>query len=264
MTKYRAAFHLGIGVSMEHRVDFFMNLLSTVFPVIIQVFLWSALYSEGGTMYGYTFGQMMVYVFIAGAVSKFVNTNVEVAVNQDIHSGALSKYLVMPVSYLGFRLSYAMGEKLFAMLIMTMLTGGIILGLNAAGLYDGSGISLLLFVPALILGLILNFFLFTCISYSAFWITEAGRIFHTVNVTVMVFSGGVFPVDIFGTAVKRSLDYMPFIYTIGFPIRTATGNLSVNEIFSGMLIQCFWIAVLAMLSRAVWAAGSRKFSAVGG
>jgi len=74
----------------------------------------------------------------------------------------------------------------------------------------------------------------------------------------------VFPVDIFGPAVKGALDYMPFIYTIGFPIRTATGNLAVSDILNGMLIQCFWILVLAALSRVVWSAGSRKFSAAGG
>ena len=260
---------MGVGVSMEHRVDFFMNILSTVFPIIIQVFLWSALYGEnrsnnGNSMYGFTFGQMMVYVFLAGAISKFVNTGVEMKVNDDIHSGALAKYLVMPVSYLGFRLACAMGEKLFAMLVMLILTCAVIGGFSIAGMYRVNAAVLLLFVPALFLGLMLNFFLFTLISYSAFWITEARRLFHTVVVVVMVFSGGVFPVDIFGTTAKKVLDYLPFTYTIGFPIRVASGSLSILNILTGLLIQFFWIFVLILASRIVWNIGNKKFSAVGG
>jgi len=264
MRKYRESFLIGLGVSMEHRTDFFMNLLSTAFPVIIQVFLWSALYQEGGTMYGFTFGQMMVYVFIAGAVSKFVNTGVESQVNADIRSGMLGAYLVRPVSYLGFRFAYALGNKLFAMLIMAMLTSGVMLGLNITGLYSFNAAATILFLPALLLGLFLNFFLFTLISFCAFWITEAGRLFHSVSIIVMVISGGVFPVDIFGQAAKRVLNYMPFTYTIGFPIRVATGNMPVGDMLMGLLYQAVWIMLLAVLSRLIWAMGIKKFSAVGG
>jgi ABC-2 type transport system permease protein len=207
---------------------------------------------------------MMVYVFIAGAVSKFVNTGVEGRVNDDIHTGALAKYLTMPASYLGFRLACSLGEKLFAMVVLLLLTGGVIAGFYLAGLYTVNIVSMLLFIPAIFLGLVLNFFLFILISFSAFWITEAGRLFHSVSVIVMVISGGVFPVDIFGPGIKRSLEYLPFTYTIGFPIRAATGNLSTGAIGIGLLTQVFWILVVAILGRVVWAAGNKKFTAVGG
>jgi ABC-2 type transport system permease protein len=65
----------------------------------------------------------------------------------------------------------------------------------------------------------------------------------------VVFSGGVFPVDIFGPVVKGALDYLPFIYTIGFPISVATGNLLPGAILSGLFTQCFWILTLYALSR---------------
>jgi len=249
---------------MEHRVDFFMGILSTVFPIIIQVFLWTALYREGGTMYGFSFGQMMVYVFIAGAVSKFVNTGVQGQVNQDIHSGALGSYLVKPASYLGFRLANALGGKVFSMVVMALLTFGVIAGFSAAGMYTADAKSLLLFIPVLLFGLLLNFFMFMLISLSSFWITEAGRLFYSAQVVVMVISGGVFPVDIFGPAIKKSLVYLPFTYTIGFPVQVAAGNLPTGEMLAGLLAQLFWIALLAVLSRLVWSAGCKKFSAVGG
>ena len=100
---------------MEFRFDFFMNLLSTVFPIIMQVFIWVSVYSGSGgdAMYGYTFPQMIMYVVVAGAVSKFTNTGVEYMVNEDIHGGGIAKYLVRPVNYIGFRLCDIVGNNDF-------------------------------------------------------------------------------------------------------------------------------------------------------
>ncbi len=120
MGKYKTAFLVGISNSMEFRFDFFMNLLSTVFPIIMQVFIWVSVYSGSGgdAMYGYTFPQMIMYVVVAGAVSKFTNTGVEYMVNEDIHSGGIAKYLVRPVNYIGFRLCDIVGNKFASMVTM--------------------------------------------------------------------------------------------------------------------------------------------------
>ena len=103
-----------------------MNLLSTVFPIIMQVFIWVSVYSGSGgdAMYGYTFPQMIMYVVVAGAVSKFTNTGVEYMVNEDIHSGGIAKYLVRPVNYIGFRLCDIVGNKFASMVTMIFLTLG--------------------------------------------------------------------------------------------------------------------------------------------
>ena len=124
MRKYRTAFWVGVSNSMEYRFDFFMSLLSTVFPIVMQVFIWLSMYSESGgeKLYGYTFPQMLLYVVVAGAVSKFTATGVEYAVNEDIHSGGIAKYLVKPVNYIGFRLCDALGNRFSAMVTMIALT----------------------------------------------------------------------------------------------------------------------------------------------
>jgi ABC-type uncharacterized transport system permease subunit len=57
--------------------------------------------------------------------------------------------------------------------------------------------------------------------------------------------------DFWGQTVKRGLDYLPFTYTIGFPIRAATGNMPVNAVLSEILTQYVWILILAALSRLV-------------
>jgi ABC-2 type transport system permease protein len=264
--KYRMSFWTGLSVSMEYRFDFFMNILSTIFPIIIQVFLWSAIYgrSNENSMYGYSFAQMLIYTCMAGVVSKFVATQVEEKVNEDIHTGGLNKFLVMPVSYILFRLIYAIGEKVFSMAVILGLANIVLLFFHFGGIYAINPIQIAGFIPALILGMILNFLLFILISLSAFWLTEVGSFFHAIGVIIMVISGGVFPVEIFGSGFVQIIQYLPFLYTTGFPIRVITGSASGEQIIIGMCVQVGWSLLLWIAVGMVWNRGINRYSSVGG
>lgn len=266
MRKYKTAFMVGMIHSMEYRFDFFMNLLSTAFPIIMQVFIWIAMYqgNPDQALYGYTFPQMMMYVVIAGAVSKFTSTGVEYTVNDDIHSGGIAKYLVRPVNYIGFRLCDVIGNKFSAMLTMILLTFGAMGILFFAVDYTITPVSLALFFPALILAAVLNFFLFFCLSMLAFWLTEIGNFFHAVSVVIMVMSGGVFPVSVFGSTYEKIAQYIPLTYTINYPIQILSGSVSSEAAYRVLTIQLVWIVILAVLAKITWALGLRKYVAVGG
>ena len=266
MRKYRTAFWVGVSNSMEYRFDFFMGLLGTVFPIVMQVFIWLSMYSESGgkKLYGYTFPQMLLYVVVAGAVSKFTATGVEYAVNEDIHSGGIAKYLVKPVNYIGFRLCDALGNRFSAMVTMAALTAAAVGVLFFAVDFRVSFVSVLLFFPALILAAILNFFLFFCISMLAFWLTEIGNFFHAMSVVIMVMSGGVFPVSVFGSAYEAIAAYLPLAYTINEPIRILAGAVPAAEAVRVIAAQLIWILLLSALSRILWIRGLKKYVAVGG
>ena len=92
---YLYSFIMGLEHSLEYRFDFFISILTTIFPILIQVYLWLAIYNESNnSFFGYDFAQMMVYVAVAGMVSKFVASGLEGAINNDIHSGMLASYLI--------------------------------------------------------------------------------------------------------------------------------------------------------------------------
>ncbi|MDO4291957.1 MAG: ABC-2 family transporter protein [Eubacteriales bacterium] len=266
MNKYKTAFLVGVSNSMEFRFDFFMNLLSTVFPIIMQVFIWISMYGGNGgdAMYGYTFPQMILYVVVAGAVSKFTNTGVEYLVNEDIHSGGIAKYLVRPVNYIGFRLCDTIGNKLASMITMVILTLLALLVLFFAVDFVVVPAAVLLFFPSLILAAVLNFFLFFCLSTMAFWLTEIGNFFHAMSVVIMVMSGGVFPVSVFGHTYERISRFIPLSYTINYPIQILSGVVSTGEAVEVLGIQLVWIFLLAALARLGWHRGLQKYVAVGG
>ena len=266
MEKYKKAFLLGISNSMEFRFDFFMNLLSTIFPIIMQVFIWISMYSgnHGDMLYGYTFPQMIMYVVVAGAVSKFTSTGVEYAVNEDIHSGGISKYLVRPVNYIGYRLCDAVGNKFSSMITMVFLTIMAVVVLIFAVGFKVTPAAVFVFFVALFFAAVLNFFLFFCLSMLAFWLTEIGNFFHAMSVVIMVMSGGVFPVSVFGRTYETIARYIPLTYTINYPIQILAGTVSPREAVGVLIIQLVWILLLALLARFTWNVGLKKYVAVGG
>ena len=105
MNPYRCTFQMGMEKALEYRVNFVLSLLSAVFPIVIQTFLWNYLYgnSDAAAMTGYSYSQIMVYTLLASMVSHLVYTGFEYQVNEDIKNGGLNKYLVKPVNYRSYQ-----------------------------------------------------------------------------------------------------------------------------------------------------------------
>lgn len=265
--KYLYAFSTALQSTMEYRADFMLGMIGAAFPILIQVFLWTAIYggNAGAVFYNRSYGQMIAYTVIASVLNRMIRTGFEYEVNNDIKNGDLSKYIVRPIQYLPYRLSCFLGQKTghlaaslsllaLALVILTLLFGGGVVGLNGV----------LAFVPALVLAFLLNFMIFFCVSMWAFWMNEIGFFFEAVRIVFIVLSGGIFPLDIFGESMGRVLKLLPFSYTINFPVDVLSGVKTGMQVIEGFGMQLFWIAVLLGLSLALWRTGSRKFLAAGG
>ena len=96
MKLYRCVYQMGVETALEYRANMVLTLLSTIFPIIIQTFLWNYLYGNGdaGAMTGYSYTEIIVYTLLAGLVSKLVITGFEYQINEDIKDGGLNKYLI--------------------------------------------------------------------------------------------------------------------------------------------------------------------------
>ncbi len=90
--KYAAGFFMGLKEEIQYRADYLTNLISVVFPLMIQLSLWTILFSgkpEETVIMGYTFPQMMLYSVTATMSARFLATEVHSSVAQDIRDGAL-------------------------------------------------------------------------------------------------------------------------------------------------------------------------------
>ena len=267
MRKYLYSLGLGLKESMAYRADFWLGLSSAVFPIVIQIFMWQALYggADGGTLFNRSHAQMMAYSVSASIFWRLLRTGFEYEINQDIKNGGLGKYVIRPIEYLPYRLSCFLGQKFSTLLSGLALMA---LALTGVGLYFNTApVSLqgaLLFIPVLIGALVLNFLIFFCVGMWAFWLSEIGFMFEAVRIVIVVLSGGIFPLDIFGSAVCGVLKLLPFNYAVGFPVDVLTGALTGTAVLTGAVSQIVWIGLMLLFSRFLWNLGSRKYLAAGG
>lgn len=266
LRKYAKAFELGFETALEYRANFLISLISAAYPIIIQTFLWSAIYgaSSGDTMYGYTFRQMMAYTFLAGLVGRIVRTGFEYEIMDDVKNGRYSKFLVQPLGYFPYRLASFFGNKLPNMSIILAILVVILFALNYFWGFALEPARILAFLATLALALALNFLIFYCFSAVSFWIIEIGFLFEGIRIVTVLLSGGIFPLEVFGETFMRINDLLPFKYTVSYPVNILNGKIPPDQILQGMLVQVAWIALTWFLAHVLWRAGGRRYVAVGG
>lgn len=266
LKKYSATFIISMQSTMEYRMDFLLSLVSGFFAIIIQYFLWTAIFSSSTSaeVFGYHYNQMIVYIILAGILSKVMATGFEWEISADIKNGGLSRFLVQPIKYLPYRMMKFFGQKLMQLLMVSIISVIFFcaIGMNTETVFDAKLIILLL--PAVILSLLMNCLLFYCFSSLAFWITEVWAVFVGLGVVSNILSGGIFPLDVFGSKIQAVFNFLPFQYIIYFPLNILCGKLSTSDIRYGIMIQCIWVFVLSVLSKLLWKMGMKKYIAVGG
>lgn len=264
--KYIITFKLATQNAMQYRANFFLSILSSLFPMVMSLFLWTAIFHNTSevTVYGYNYVQMIAYTIMAGVVSNLVSAGFAPTMSNDIKSGGLSKFLTIPIGYLRYRLFNFLGEKTVHLVISFIL---IVITLWVCNTYFAFHISLvriLMFIFVLLLAITINFLIFYSIGITAFWVVQTSYLFWAVKELIRVASGGVFPLEIFGSTVVTISNYLPFKYTIYYPINVLNGKLAMPEIFQGIVIQCVWTVIIAIIANVLWKKGMKDYVAVGG
>ena len=266
LLKYYRTFQMGLKNSMEYRANFIISIISVIFPVTIQYFLWTAVFkaSSENVVYGYNYHQMIAYAISSAIIAKFVAGGFEWDVADDVKNGGLSKFIVRPVGYIKYRISSFLGTKSVQALIMLAIMGGIYAIMTEVFNFHLTAGRACVFLVTLLMSLILNFTIIFSISMLAFWINEVWGIFVIFNLLNAVVCGGVFPLDIFGKSILKLFDYLPFKYVIYYPVNILTGKTEVSMAGHIISLQLFWIGIMLIVVNLLWKIGMKKYIAAGG
>lgn len=266
MRKYITCFEMGIQKAIEYRVDFLLGYFSAIFPIIIQVSMWTAIYqsTNKGILYGYSYRQMILYTFFVGVVSKFLSTGFEYEMNEDIKNGGLNKYIVKPINYCLYRNFCFLGERFSISVAFVCVLLVLSLIFKSMGYFQIGIMKIICFICALLLSLVLNFFLYFCIGISGLWFSEISRVYPAIGIILTVISGGIFPLDILGESINTVIFFLPFRYMLQFPVDIITGKELNYSIIVPFLVQIFWVIAIGGYAQILWKRGLRKYIAVGG
>lgn len=264
--KYLRIFTMGIQSGIEYRGDFILSIFSGFFVMIIQCCLWTAIFqsSETKVIYGYNYAQMISYLLITTVVSKIVATGFEWEIADDIKNGGLNKFIAQPINYFHYRIFAFLGRKVSQVVALIIFSSLILLGCSIFLDFDMNffriGFSLIFIVFALII----NFLIYYILSTLAFVISEVWGIYMLASQSILFFSGGIFPLDVFSKEINTVFSYLPFQYIIYFPVNIINGRFSMDYIVKGAIVEIIWILILYVISNIMWRVNMKKYIAIGG
>jgi len=267
IAKYAALFRVGVQSSLAYRFDAFLMVISIGVSVLLQLVLWRAVFSQSSQtlVYGFSFQQMVTYTLLCNVIPKITRASFEYEMAEDVKMGGIGRFLVAPISYFGYLFFAFLGANAvnltLALVVILVASRLIPFGSVSAGAHSAH---LLAFTGALGVALILNFLFFFLIGLASFWTVEAWGVFEAARILVLILSGGIFPLEIFGSYWRNVFLWLPFPYAVYFPIQVITARLTTEAILHGLLLQVVWALLLGVVAIHLWKRGTRRLVTVGG
>ncbi|MBP9717803.1 ABC-2 family transporter protein [Candidatus Gracilibacteria bacterium] len=262
MKKYLAFIRLGLMDAVAYRAEFFISAFGWGLRLFIALFLWKAVAdASGGTVGGYTFLRIMQYFFIIQILSGFVFTRVGFEIVNDVYRGDFANYLLRPLNYLGFRLTYELSKNVFRTFCALLIFGTLLFFL-----YGGISLSLWklgFLLIAAVGSYLINSFIVMSIGMLSFWVVSANRIIFIYFGMLTIFSGMIIPVDLFPTSIQNIMQYLPFPYIFFFPARVLLSDAPSMLLYNSLGIQWIYALVLGLMCYSLLRSGTRRFEGVG-
>lgn len=250
----------------SYRVAFWINFFSnTIIPFLISYFLWSSIFKDVGaqTIGGFSLEQMiffylslpLLYKCILGLNMRFLF--------QDVYEGGLNKYLLYPVSFLGFK---GVGQAVrclyyFIQFFIIIMAFSFFWGIPEG--YEITPYSVFLCLIACLVSTYLYFIFEATIEMSSFWAENVWSLSVSLQFLISLLGGRFVPIELYPEWVRKILVHGPFYLMLRLPFDALVGHLSTTQLALGILKSAVWFIIMYAISRFIWKRGLLRYSGVG-
>ncbi len=257
---------VGLSEAIAYRAEMFVWVLSTTMPLIMMM-LWTAVaaaapvVASNGRQYG---SQGFVAYFLAVfIVRQLVSSWASWEINWEVRQGTLAMRLLRPIhpifSY-GAANVAAMPMRLFVTLPVVAII--FIAGVQDRFPHDAATWGL--WLVSMALGWMVSFFANVAIGALSLFMESSIKVMDVWLAAFFVFSGYLFPPDLFPGWLKAASDWLPFRYQLGVPVELLTTPHALADAAQLVLRQAGWAAGMFALCLSLWSVGVRRFQAFGG
>jgi ABC-2 type transport system permease protein len=247
----------------QYRANLIMYILYWLVSPIIYLAVWTSIATANGDVKGLTANDFITYYMILLICDQLTSNIIIHIFAYKVQDGSLSGELIKPIHpMLTNTLVNDIAFKTLNMIVLTPIW--IVLALLFKPQFDSVSINgILLSIPALMLGYMINFLLSGTITSLAFWTTRVYSIHEFYYACILLFAGQFVPLQLMPEVIQNIAKFLPFQLFMYLPIQIIQGNLSTNEILQGYFTGIIWLVAALTLFRLVWREGVKRYSAVG-
>lgn len=261
--KYIHLFKTRLYESLYYKTDFLLNFFSSFILVLVQYFIWKAVFLQSEEIAGFNFNDTITYMVMVWSIYNFCNTiNFARDFENEILDGSISYKLLFPVNlYI-----YSFVETYSRNLINFLFSGTLIFFLSYMlfPLKIPSLSSALFFVLSLNLSFIISFNISFIIALFSSYLKKIEGLIQLNNFITSLFSGALLPLDFFPSFFKNLVSFFPFKHIIYIPVSIFIGKLNGFEIIHQLFFQFIWILILKTVIFFLINAFYKKLEILGG
>jgi len=246
---------------LQHRGFFYLVAFSWMIPLLVYLLVWSTAAGERAVG-GLSRGELVGYYVVLILVNQLTFSTNNWTVGDGIRYGRMNFLLLRPLSPIYDALASEVAVKVVFMTFALPLAGVLALLLRPE-LHATWGHALA-FLPALLLAWALRWLWGYWLALLSFWATRADALLSLQESLIFLIGGQVAPTLLLPAFLQDAARLLPFRYMVAFPVEILAGQLTPAEIGTGFALQAAWLGVALLLFVALWRAGLRRYSAVGG
>ncbi len=265
LRKYVTLTKAGMMESLQFRLGTFVTVLGNIIYLIIIYYLWKAIYASQPmeAINGMTFEDTMIYLVLATALFYFMEMYLVWSIGRDIQSGAIILSLIKPMKFRRYLFFQNSGNLIMSFLMTFLPTAAIVYFVTGGAIPLGS--NLIFFFAAVILGLLINFFIDFFVGTICLYTESIWGINIMKEVVVLLLSGASIPIDFFPEPLAKAVMLLPFQAIYHTPLRLLIHqDLSCGSRLEMLGLQLFWVVVLAALTDLFWRKSLKQITVNGG
>lgn len=246
---------------LQYRSFFFILAFGWMIPPLIYLLVWSTAAGEG-TLGGLTRGGFVAYYLTLILVNQVTYSQTNWTVGDLIRYGQMNRVLLRPLPPIYDSLASEVAGKVVYLAFDLPVVAVLALVLRPE--MDVTLVQALAFVPALALAWALRFFWGYALALLAFWAARADALLALQDALVFLLAGQAAPLALLPGALQILAKVLPFRYMVAFPVEVLTGALDAAGLWTGFAVQTAWLAAAVAAYLALWRAGLKRYTAVGG
>jgi ABC-2 type transport system permease protein len=263
LTIFKRLWQVNWAEQWQYRANLIMYILYWLVSPVIYLAVWTSIANIKGNVNGYTANDFITYYMILLIVDQLTSNIIIHIFAYKVQDGTLSGDLIKPIHPM--LTNTLVNDVAFKTLNLMWLTPiWILLALLFKPDFASVALSgILLALPAILLGYMINFLLSGTITSLAFWTTRVYSVHEFYYALILLFAGQFVPLKLMPDLIQTIARYLPFQLYMYLPIQMIQGNLSTSEIAQGYITGIIWLIVAISVFQWVWREGLKRYSAVG-
>jgi ABC-2 type transport system permease protein len=260
---YQRLWQVNWAEQWQYRANLIMYLLYWLVSPVVYLAVWTTIATSQGSVGGLTVNDFVVYYMTLLIVDQLTSEITIHLLAYKIQDGTLSGELIRPIHpILTNTLVNNLAFKVLTLMALMPVWAVLWFLFNP----DYSAVSLqsiLMAIPAILLGFSVSFLLGASLTCVAFWTTRVYSLSEFYWALAVLFSGQFVPLQLMPKLIQDIANYLPFAMFKYVPIQIILGRLDGPEIVRAYLVGVVWLVISLVLFNWIWREGVKKFSAVG-